>query len=178
LHCKHSGDVDEYNVKSLASLFQSKYASNSLKKRFPFPFIRSRVTMFEGGGQSAYIWVSDVHSNWKSIIPSLGTTLSFALFRIPVAGANICGYTGAFRTAEDLYAHWYQLAVFYPFARNSHASITKSGDSFQEPHTYPRQSLETITQTGTPRCSNLKHSLAIFFSKKDESFDEEEARGV
>jgi len=175
LDCKHYGDVDEYNIRSLSSLLQSKYTYNHLKKRFPFPFILSRATMF-GGGQFAYTWVPDVHSNWESIIPSLGTTLSFALFGIPMVGTDICGFTGTVKTAEDLCARWYQLAVFYPFARNSHAPITKNHNNFQEPYTYTGQYLNTITQAVKLRYSILKYILAIFFSKKDSSI--EEVRGV
>jgi len=170
--CVHYGGVDEYNVRSIPSLLQSKYTYEYLQKKFPFPLILSRATMFSGG-QYAYTWVPDVNSNWGSIIPSLGTTLSFALFGIPMVGVDICGFIGDSKTPSDLCARWYQLAVFYPFARNAHTPLIKE-DNFQEPYRFSGEYYVAIVDAIKVRYSIIKYLLALFFSKKDLT----EARGT
>jgi len=173
LDCVHYGGVEEYNVRSIPSLLQSKYTYNYLKKRFPFPLVLSRGTMF-GGGQFAYTWVPDVYSNWGSIIPSLETTLTFSLFGIPMVGVDICGFIGDSKTPGDLCARWYQLAVFYPFARNAHTPLIRE-NNFQEPYRYKGEHYTAIENAIKVRYSLLKYLLSIFFSKKYSTSD---ARGA
>jgi len=165
--CVHYGNLDEYNVRSIPSLLQSKYTYNFLKKRFPFPFILSRGSMM-GGGQFAYTWIPDVRSKWNSIIPSLGSTLTFSLFGIPMVGVDICGFIGDNKTPPELCARWYQLAVFYPFARNAHTPLIKE-DNFQEPYRFSKDGdfYVAIVDAIRLRYSMLKHILTLFYSKKN-----------
>jgi len=166
--CVHYGGIDEYNVRSLSSLLQSKYTYNYLKKRFAFPYILSRGSMF-GGGQYASTWVADVHTNWESVVPSLGTTLSFALFGIPMVGVDICGFIGEKKTPPDLCARWYQLAIFYPFARNAHTPFVRGIDNSQEPYVFTGVYYQSIEQSIRIRYGILKHFITLFFSKKSPS---------
>jgi len=166
LDCVHYGGIDEYNVRSLSSLLQSKYTYNYLKKRFPFPYILSRGTMF-GGGQFASTWIADVFSNWQSIVPSLGTFLSFSIFGIPMVGVDICGFISEDKVAEDLCARWYQLSVFYPFARNAHSPYIGDVDNSQEPYAFTGIYSDSIRQSTNIRYGLVKHLLTLFFSKKN-----------
>jgi len=67
--------------------------------------------------------------DWDYLRYSIAHLFNFNLFGMPFTGADVCGFFGA--KDDDLCARWYQLAVFYPFARsNYNATETKDYEPY------------------------------------------------
>ena len=164
----HYGDIEEYNFRSATCLHQSQQSYNYLNNSgSPLPFVLSRGTMF-GSGQFAYHSIPDVGSSWEMLRTSMGSILSFGIFGIPMVGADICGVAGTTKTSAELCARWYQLSIFYPFARNHHA-LSEYEDNSQEPYKYEGPYFDSIAASMRYRYSILKQVLTLFFTKKGDT---------
>lgn len=52
---------------------------------------------------------------------SIAGVMNFNMFGIPMVGPNTCGYYGE-NGMDELCGRWFQLATFYPFARQDQAN--------------------------------------------------------
>lgn len=164
LDCRHYNGDEEYNVRPLNAVFQSKYSFDYLKKKFPFPFVLTRATLF-GGSKFAFTWIPDVKSSYESMKISLADVLNHNIFGYAMTGADICGFVSDQQVQPELCARWHQLSVFYPFARNSH--IPSPENNYQEPYTYKGDYFQTILSSIRLRYSLLKHLYTLFFLKRE-----------
>lgn len=79
------------------------------------PFIVSRSTA-PGTGSYAGHWLGNYPRDWSFMRWSISAIMNFNMFGIPYTGADICGTVG--KKDDEMCARWYQLAAFYPMARN------------------------------------------------------------
>jgi len=163
LDAVHYGGIDEYNVRSLNAFYQSQMTYDYLKKKEGtyFPFVFSRGNMF-GMGQNSFHWIPDVASTWDLIRISLGPTMTYQIFGIPLVGADICGFVGHHMVDAELCARWHQVSVFYPFARNSHAPRNE-WDNYQEPYVFKGVNFDAIKESMLLRYSMVKQFYTYFF---------------
>jgi len=164
LDAKHIGGIDEYNVRSLNSYYQSILTYDYLKGKdnIYFPFVLSRGNMF-GSGQFSFHFVPDISSTWELMRTSLGPTMTYQIFGIPFIGADICGFIDEHRANAELCARWHQLSVFYTFARNHHAPYNDF-DNHQEPYVYKGSIFDSIKRSMLLRYSMLKQYYTFFFT--------------
>jgi len=73
---------------------------------------------------------------------------------VPLSGIDICGMSSENRTSPELCARWYQVATFYPFARNHNIE----GAPSQEPYVW--ESVATITR----KCLAARYSLLPYYN--------------
>ena len=165
LDAMHYGGIEEYNVRSLNAYYQSIHTYDYLKKKEGtyFPFVLSRGNMF-GIGQFSFHFVPDIESSWELLRGSLGPTLTYPIFGIPMIGADICGFIDEHQPDAELCARWHQLSVFYTFARNHHAPQNKF-DNHQEPYTYNGTTFTSIKNSILMRYSMLKQFYTYFFTR-------------
>jgi len=165
LDCIHHNGQEEYNMRVFNALFQSKYTWESLKKKFPYPFVLGRATMM-GGGKYSYTWIPDIWSTWESFIVSLGVLQSYGMFGYGMVGVDVCGFVSERKVDPQICARWYQAAVFYPFARNSHVLDWSHVNNFQEPYKFDGEYFNAIYEAVRLRYSLLKYFYTLFFYKK------------
>lgn len=79
------------------------------------PFILSRAG-FAGMQKYAALWTGDNRSMWEHLELSLPMLLNLGMSALPFVGADIGGFS--YNAAPELLCRWYQLGMFYPFARN------------------------------------------------------------
>jgi len=164
--CIHHNKQEEYDVRVFNALFQTKYTFEALQNKSPFPFVLSRATLF-GGARYASTWIPDARSDWESLKISLADLLNHGIFGYAMAGVDICGFVGRSQTNPELCTRWHQLAVFYPFARNSHILQTQEVNNNQEPYTYSDFYFTSILNAIRLRYAILKQLYTMFFMKKD-----------
>jgi len=165
LDAVHYGGIEEYNVRSLNAFYQSQSTYNYLRGKDGtyFPFVLSRGNMF-GIGQYSFHFVPDIHSTWELLRASMGPTLTYQIFGIPVIGADICGFIDEHRVDSELCVRWHQLSVFYTFARNHHAP-KNAFDNYQEPYVFNGTTFDSIKQSILLRYSMLKQFYTYFFTQ-------------
>lgn len=96
------------------------------------PFILTRAG-FSGIQKYAAVWTGDNRSMWEHLELSLPMLLNMGLSGIQFVGADIGGFS--YNAGPELLARWYQLGMFYPFARNHCAEHARRQEpwSFGEP---------------------------------------------
>ncbi|XP_060802537.1 lysosomal alpha-glucosidase [Amyelois transitella] len=114
---------DWHNLYGIAEAMVTNFALKEIRGRRPFVLSRSSFT---GAGAYAGHWSGDVASTWRDMRMSVPELLNFAIFGIPLMGADICGFRGDATPA--LCKRWMQLGAFYPFARNHNSDSSKPQD--------------------------------------------------
>jgi len=165
LDCIHYNGQEEYNMRAYSSLFQSKYAYDSLKKKFPYPFVLGRSTM-PGGGKYFFTWIPDIWSTWDHLKISNAVLLTYGMFGYGISGVDVCGFISADRVDAELCARWHQVSAFYPFTRNSHVLDFANLNNYQEPYLFTGVHFDAIYASIILRYRLLKYIYAIIFTKK------------
>jgi alpha-glucosidase (family GH31 glycosyl hydrolase) len=165
----HYGGIEEFNVRSLTAFYQSQFTYNHLLKQdqIYFPFVLSRGNKF-GNGQFSFHFIPDLGSSWASLRNALAPVMNYNLYGIPVVGADICGMGSDFKSPPELCARWYQMGVFYIFARNHHTP-TREVDNSQEPYRYTGIYFDAIKAAIQLRYSLLKQIYTYFFIQPRQS---------
>ncbi|XP_046659811.1 lysosomal alpha-glucosidase-like [Homalodisca vitripennis] len=120
MSAKHQRGIAHYNLHNVYALAEALVTSFSMQQiRNKRAFVVSKSS-FLGLGRYAGVWTGDIESSWEDMAYSVSDILSFSLFGIPMAGADICGYRG--NTTVYLCQRWSQLGAFYPFSRNHNSN--------------------------------------------------------
>jgi alpha-glucosidase (family GH31 glycosyl hydrolase) len=82
------------------------------------PFIASESTFSAASGQYSGHFLAQNTRDWDSLRYSVAGILNMNFFGVPLTGADVCGTTG--KRNDVMCARWYQLATFYPLARNNY----------------------------------------------------------
>ena len=116
IDAKHADGSLELEAHSLYGFYMSKATSNyfnNTKNQRPFVITRSS---YSGFGKFASHWLGDNFSTFDMLKYSVGGIYLFNMFGVPITGADICGFISD--THPELWARWYAMGAFYPFARN------------------------------------------------------------
>ncbi|XP_003738884.1 lysosomal alpha-glucosidase [Galendromus occidentalis] len=89
------------------------------------PLIISRSSS-PGQGLWSGHWTGDIDSSWIDMQQSVTDIMNFAMFGMPMLGADICGFQ--FNTTDELCARWQALGAFYPFSRNHNDILRRDQD--------------------------------------------------
>uniref|UniRef100_A0A1B6EMJ2 P-type domain-containing protein n=2 Tax=Cuerna arida TaxID=1464854 RepID=A0A1B6EMJ2_9HEMI len=126
MSAKHQNGITHYNLHNVYALAEAIVTSFSMQQiRNKRAFVVSKSS-FLGLGRYAGVWTGDIESSWDDMAHSISDILSFSLFGIPMAGADICGYHG--NTTAPLCQRWSQLGAFYPFSRNHNSNKSLDQD--------------------------------------------------
>lgn len=87
--------------------------------------VMSRST-FVGSGRYVGHWLGDNASRWPDMARSIIAMMEFALYGIPLVGADVCGFYDD--AQEELCLRWMQLGIFYPLVRNNNAIESSAQD--------------------------------------------------
>ncbi|KAK3619563.1 hypothetical protein LTR56_023943 [Elasticomyces elasticus] len=129
----HYGGWAEYDTHNLYGAMMSESSRLSMLSRRPSlrPLVITRST-FAGSGRQVGHWLGDNGATWADYLISVSGLLQFgALFQVPMAGSDVCGYAGL--TNELLCARWATLGAFSTFYRNHQ----ESGSPPHEFYRYP-----------------------------------------
>ena len=113
----HHGGIPEYDTHNLFGhlILNATYHALLAIQPTKRPFIIGRST-FAGSGRWAGHWGGDNEAQWWAMAASIPQALSFAVFGVPMFGADVCGFGG--NSDMELCARWTQLGAFFPFYRN------------------------------------------------------------
>jgi alpha-glucosidase (family GH31 glycosyl hydrolase) len=118
----------QYDTHSLYGHMQSKATWEILKEgaaelenfKDKRQFLLSRST-FSGSGVYTSHWLGNNKRTWDDLRYSISGIMNFNMFGIPHVGADVCGTAANPELSDDenkeLCGRWFQLATFYPFAR-------------------------------------------------------------
>ncbi|XP_022671620.1 lysosomal alpha-glucosidase-like isoform X1 [Varroa destructor] len=106
-----------YDLHNLYSHLEARAMYRALVSIRPTkrPFIISRSTSSGQGLWSGH-WTGDIDSTWDDLRQSIPDIINFAMYGMPMLGADICGFQ--YSTTEELCARWQAVGAFYPFTRN------------------------------------------------------------
>lgn len=146
-----------YNLHSVYSQLEARATYRALveihQKR---PFIISRATSSGQGAWSGH-WSGDIESSWEDMRLSIPNFLSFGMYGIPLAGADICGFAG--NTTVELCARWQVLGAFYPFSRNHNEYSCQD----QDPYSMGPEVVLATKNSLTVRYALLPYLYTLFY---------------
>ncbi|KAK8775771.1 hypothetical protein V5799_030885 [Amblyomma americanum] len=146
-----------YNVHSVYPQLEAKATYQALveihQKR---PFIISRSTSAGQGAWSGH-WSGDILSSWEDLRLSIPNILSFGLYGIPLAGADICGFRE--NTTAELCARWQVVGAFYPFSRNHNDLRNKD----QDPYSMGAEVVDAAKSALKVRYALLPYLYTLFY---------------
>ena len=124
---------NQYDTHSLFGHSQGKMTKEQLEAldtQDLRQLVVSRST-FVGSG----VYMQHFHSRnsrtWDDMKYSISLVMNFNMFGIPMTGPDTCGFFGD-KDQDELCGRWYQLAQFYPLARQDRALT--GGDPTYEPY--------------------------------------------
>ena len=151
------GNYTIYDIKPMISFYQIRYTydflKNNLKKR---PFILSRSTSISEG-KFTFHWIGDNFSNLDNLKFSISGIFNFNIFGIPFTGSDICGFME--HSNKNLCVRWYNIGVFYPFARNH--NFFNAVDQY--PWSFDDEAKNIIQKDINYRYSLIKYMYSQFF---------------
>ncbi|XP_019853735.1 PREDICTED: lysosomal alpha-glucosidase-like [Amphimedon queenslandica] len=115
-----------YNVHSLYGHTEAIETMRSLQSLFNKRSLVISRSTYPGSGVYTGHWLGDNASQWPHLRQSIPGILNFALFGIPLVGADICGFFD--NTTSQLCMRWQQVGAFYPFSRNHNSYNTIAQD--------------------------------------------------
>ncbi|KAL1432914.1 hypothetical protein MTO96_001909 [Rhipicephalus appendiculatus] len=146
-----------YNLHSVYSHLEARATYRALVEiRQKRPFIISRATSSGQGVWSGH-WSGDIESSWKDMRLSIPNFLSFGMYGIPLAGADICGFAG--NTTVELCARWQVLGAFYPFSRNHNEYSCKD----QDPYSMGPEVVQATKNALNVRYALLPYLYTLFY---------------
>ncbi|KAL4855918.1 Alpha-glucosidase [Chlorella vulgaris] len=139
----HSNGTLQYNTHNLYGLTMAQATAISLRViKNSRPFILTRST-YVGSGAYAAHWTGDNNSTWTDLAWSIPGVIASGMAGIPMAGADVCGFSG--NASTQLCARW-EL-----YSRPALASVARRMLSVRYsllPYLYTL--LKDATQTGAP----------------------------
>lgn len=146
-----------YNLHSIYSQLEARATYRALVEiRQKRPFIISRATSSGQGAWSGH-WSGDIESSWEDMRLSIPNFLSFGMYGIPLAGADICGFAG--NTTVELCARWQVLGAFYPFSRNHNEYSCQD----QDPYSMGPEVVLATKNSLTVRYALLPYLYTLFY---------------
>ncbi|XP_075742124.1 lysosomal alpha-glucosidase [Rhipicephalus microplus] len=146
-----------YNLHSVYSQLEARATYRALVEiRQKRPFIISRATSSGQGAWSGH-WSGDIESSWEDMRLSIPNFLSFGMYGIPLAGADICGFAG--NTTVELCARWQVLGAFYPFSRNHNEYSCQD----QDPYSMGPEVVLATKNSLTVRYALLPYLYTLFY---------------
>uniref|UniRef100_A0A4W5R3K0 Lysosomal alpha-glucosidase n=1 Tax=Hucho hucho TaxID=62062 RepID=A0A4W5R3K0_9TELE len=140
-----------YNLHNLYGQTEASATHSALVKvRGSRPFVLS-CSSFPGIGRFSGVWTG---GSWSLFMVPL-----FGLFRVPLAGADVCGFGGD--TTEKLCVRWTQLGAFYPFMRNHNDK--PNAVSAPEPYVFGQEAQAAMRSAVTLRYSLLPFLYPLFY---------------
>ncbi|EFN52962.1 hypothetical protein CHLNCDRAFT_26299, partial [Chlorella variabilis] len=119
-HLSGTVEYDAHNLYGLTMAQATAAALEKIKRQRAFLsawYPRRRRSTYPGSGAYAAHWTGDNNSSWPNLQWSITGVIASGLAGIPMAGADICGFSGNVTT--QLCARWMEVGAFYPFARNN-----------------------------------------------------------
>ena len=91
-------------------------------------FIASESTFSAASSAASAHFFGETPRTYEWMKSTISSMLSMNILGVPIVGSDVCGTSG--KQDDMLCAYWYQLAVFYPLARNNY----KVADGANEPY--------------------------------------------
>jgi alpha-glucosidase len=115
-HRREGEETTHTEIHNVYGLLMARASVEGIGKLRPDhrPFILSR-SGWAGLQRYAIHWTADNRSTWDHLRLSVQMILSLGLSGIPIAGADIGGFTGG--PTPELFARWMQVGAFTPFFR-------------------------------------------------------------
>ncbi|XP_053606389.1 lysosomal alpha-glucosidase-like [Plodia interpunctella] len=145
---------DWHNLYGIAEAMVTNFALKEIRGKRAFVISRSTYT---GAGAYCGHWSGDVASSWRDLRMSVPELLNFAIFGVPMMGADICGFRGD--TTAELCKRWMQLGAFYPFSRNHNSDTSKP----QDPASLGADTVRASVRALRLRYRLLPHYYTLFY---------------
>ena len=172
LNATHPSDptLTQYNTHSLFGHSEGKATRDILVNETLTPlkdkrtFLLARST-FSGSGQYVQHWLGDNHRTWDDMRHSIAGIMNFNMFGIPMVGPDTCGFfedaSMDKKEQQELCGRWFQLATFYPFARQ-HRDKYLGGDA-NEPWRLPEPYQTWAKSALRDRLQYVRHVYTCMF---------------
>lgn len=119
------------------------------------PFVLTRAN-YLGGHRYAATWTGDNLSTWRHLRYSVSMIMNLGLSGQPFAGPDIGGFAGA--GSPPMFARWFGIGVFFPFARGH----TANGNIDKEPWAFGLQVEESCRTALERRYRLLPYYYTLF----------------